>query len=112
MDRRERKRLRDEINRGVRNAGIYKVDGDALAKENRSPLVIGGGIGLGLGGSWGIGYMQSDAFGRSSPLGLFPDDYLLVALGIIAGGAVIGAALGWLLSKVVPVRRKPPKDPR
>ncbi len=41
MDRRERKRLKDEINRGVRNAGIYKVDGDALERENRSPLFKG-----------------------------------------------------------------------
>ena len=34
MDRRERKQLKDKIDRGVRNVGIYKVDGDALEREN------------------------------------------------------------------------------
>ena len=52
MDYRERKRLEDEINRGVPNVGIRKVDGDALEKENRSPIVIGAGIGFGFSGPW------------------------------------------------------------
>lgn len=110
MDYRERKRLKDEINRGVPNTGIYKVDPDGLERENRSPIVIGGGIGLGISGPLGIGYMRSEGFWRSSPLGLFPDDYILVALGIMAGGALIGGALGWLYIRAVPTRRKRPKD--
>ena len=43
MDYRERKRLEHEIDRGVPNTGIRKVDGDALEKENRSALVKGAG---------------------------------------------------------------------
>ena len=110
MDRREQKRLEDEINRGVRNVGIYKVDGDALEKENRSPIFKGAGIGIGLSGPLGIGYLQTTPFWRSSPLGLFPDDYVLVALGIIAAGPVIGAAIGWQASKDEQKDQEPPKD--
>lgn len=106
MDRRERKRLEDEINRGVPNTGIRKVDGTALAKENRSPLVKGGGAGLTLGAVAGVAYLkQTDLFHRS-PLGLFPDDYIIVFFAIIVGGMAAGAAIGWLIAREAARQRK------
>ena len=71
MDRRERKRLKDEIDRGTLNVGIRKVEEGAYEKENRSPLVKGGGVGLGIGGTIGIAYAQSVGVFHQSPLGLF-----------------------------------------
>ena len=106
MDRRERERLQDEIDRGVRNVGIYKVDGDALERENRSPIFKGAAVGFGLGGSICVAYFRSDP--NRSPLGLFLDDYVLAGLLIWVGGTVVGAALGWLYRQSVPTRRKPP----
>jgi hypothetical protein len=110
MDYRERKRLEDEIDRGVPNVGIRKVEEGALERENRSPLVKGGAIGFSLGGAAGVAYVQSNSIFNRSPLGLFLDDYVLVMLGIIAGGTLMGAAGGWLFNKVVPKRGKSPKD--
>jgi hypothetical protein len=109
MDRRERQRLKNEIDRGAPNVGIRKVEEGAYEKENRSPLVKGGGVGLGIGGAAGVAYAQSVGVFHRSPLGLFPDDYVLVMLGIIAGGTLMGAAGGWLFNKVVPKRGKSPK---
>ena len=110
MDRRERKRLKDEINRGTRNVGIYKVEEGAYEKESRLPMVKGGSVGFSLGGAAGVVYLQNHSIFDRSPLGLFPDDYVLVGLGIIAGGTAMGAALGWLADNLASEREKPPKD--
>lgn len=60
-----------------------------------------------LGGALGLVYMRNSVL---SPLGLFSDDYVLVGLGIIAGGTAVGAALGWLASDATSTHGKPPKD--
>ena len=99
MDDEERKRLEDEINHGVRNVGIYKVDGDALEKENRSALVKGGAVGFSIGGAAGVAYMQNTSWFNTSPLGLFIDDYVLVALLIVAVGTFAGAGLAWMVKE-------------
>ena len=106
MDRRERQRLKNEIDRGMLNVGIRKVEEGAYEKENRSPLVKGGGVGLGIGGAIGIAYAQSVGVFHRSPLGLFPDDYVLVMFAIIAAATAAGALLG----KVTSEPGKPPKD--
>ena len=106
MDRREWKRLKDQINRGMGNVGIYKVDGDALRRENRSPLVKGGVVGFTMGGIASVAYIRTNPLHNRSPLGLFLDDYALVWLLIWTGGTLIGAAIGWLISNAV----KPPKN--
>jgi hypothetical protein len=108
MDRRERKRLEDEINRGVRNVGIYKVDEGAYERENRSPLVKGGSIGFGLGGAVGIAYGRSVGVHGQTPIGLFVGDYVLVMFGIIAGATVFGALLARELDKAARKREKSP----
>jgi hypothetical protein len=110
MDRRERNRLKDEINRGTLNVGITRVEEGAYEKESRLPLVKGGTIGFGLGGALGLFYLQNNGLFNRSPLGLFSDDYVLVGFGIIAGGTAVGAALGWLAGTATSARGKPPKD--
>ena len=110
MDRRERKRLEDEIDRGALNVGIRKVEAGAREKENRSPLVKGGVIGFSLGGALGVAYVQNNSIFNRSPLGLFLDDYVLVMYGIIAGGTLMGVAVGWLASNAISRRGKLPKD--
>lgn|GEM_PF-4914506 len=107
MDRREQKRLEYEIDRGVRNVGIYKVDPEGLERENRSPIFKGAVSGFGLACSAALAYSGVNIFDPSPRHVSASDD--VVMLLIIAGGTVIGAAAGWLASKVVPTRRKPPK---
>jgi hypothetical protein len=106
MDRRERKRLEDEINRGVRNVGIYKVDGDALERENRSPIFKGAVLGFGLAVNVALAYVGVYSIFDPPPPRLSPDDDALVMGLIMAGGTVMGATFGWLVNKVVPKRRK------
>ncbi len=108
MDDAERKRLEDEINRGVPNIGIYKVEEGALEREKRSPLVKGGAVGLGLGGYFGVAYLQAHGLYDRSPLRLFQDDYVLVGLLIIAVGTFIGAGIAWMVKEGS--FGKPPKD--
>jgi hypothetical protein len=109
MDRRERKRLENEIDRGMLNAGIRKVEEGAYERESRLPQVKGGAVGLSLSGPVAIYYGNHVGVFGMSPLGLFRDDYVLVMLGIVVGGTLLGAVLGWLVDKVVPKRAKPPK---
>ena len=110
MDRSEQERLEDDINRGVRNVGIYKVDKGALEKENRSPLVKGGGIGLGIGGMVAVAYGQNVGVHGMSPLGLFSDDYVLVMLGMIIGATAMGALIAMEIGKDTAAPETPPKD--
>lgn len=110
MDRKERKRLEHEINRGVPNVGIRKVEEGALERENRSPLVKGGAVGFSIGGAAGVAYLQNTSIFNRSPLGLFLDDYVLVGLLIIAVGTFIGAGLAWMVKEGS--FGKPPKDTR
>ena len=93
MDRRERQRLKNEIDRGTLNVGIRKVEEGALEKENRSPLVKGGSVGFSLGAA--VAYLYAGQVGvfNQSPLGLFPDDYVLVMFAIIAAATAAGALL-------------------
>ena len=106
MDDRERKRLEDEINRGVPNTGIYKVDPDGLEKENRSPIFIGASSGFGLGCSVALAYVGVYSIFDPSPRYVSTSDHVMMLL-IMAGGAVMGALFGWLVGKYVPTRRKP-----
>lgn len=109
MDRREWKRLKDEINRGVRNIGIYKVDGDALERENRSPIYKGAVVGFGLACPAALAYVGVYSIFDPSPRHVSSEDNVVMVL-IMAGGTVMGATFGWLVRKFVPTRRKPPKD--
>ena len=110
MDRRERRRLEHEIDRGTLNVGIRKVEDGAYEKESRLPLVKGGGVGFGLGGAVAVSYARQVGVHGQSPLGLFVDDYVLVMFGIVAAGTVMGALLAWLASKAAPTRGKSPQD--
>ena len=105
MDRRELKRLRDEVDRGTLNVGINKLEEGALERENRSPILKGSAVGFGIGLSLGAAYAPFDR----SPLGLFVDDYMLVQFAIVIGVTALGALIAWKLDKIIPRRRKPPK---
>ena len=109
MDRRERQRLENEVNRGWLNAGIRKVEEGAYERESRLPQVVGGTAGLSLSSYVAYYYANHVGVFGMSQLGLFRDDYFLVMLGIMAGGTLLGALIGWLLDKVVPKRAKLPK---
>src|ERR1043165_877265 len=111
MDRRERQRLEEEVNRGWLNAGIRKVEEGAYERESRLPQVVGGTVGLSLSGSVAAYYGNHVGVFGMSPLGLFPDDYVLIMLGITAGGTLLGALLGWLVDRVSPKRAKRPGRP-
>ncbi len=105
MDYRERKRLEHEIDRGVPNVGIYKVDPEGLERENRSPIFKGAVSGFGLACPAALAYIGFDIF-DPSPRHVSPADEAVMAL-IMAGGPVIGALFGWVVSKYVPTRGKP-----
>src|ERR1043165_9440493 len=109
MDYRERKRLEDEINRGVPNVGIYKVDGEAYERENRSPIFKGAVAGFGLATNVALAYVGVDLYSifPRSPRRPTTDGDELVMVLIMAGGTVLGAVAGWLYRKFVPTRRKP-----
>ncbi len=107
MDRREQKRLEDEINRGTLNVGIRKLEEGAYEKESRQPWVKGGSVGLTVGGIIGVAYAQSVDVFHQSPLGLFTNDYVLVMFAIVAAGAAGGAVLANSASKPAPKRGKP-----
>src|ERR1044072_1823488 len=109
MDRRERKRLKDEINRGVRNIGIYKVDGDAFEREDRVPIDKCAVVGFGLGVNVAFAYVGVYSIFDPSPRHLSTEDNVVMAL-IMAGGTVMGATFGWVVRKYVPTRRTSPKD--
>jgi hypothetical protein len=109
MDRRERRRLKDDINRGNRNIGIYKVEEGAYEKESRLPVVKGGSIGFGLGGAAAVAYGRHVGLDQT-PLGLFLGDYVLVMFGLVAAGTVLGALLARPFSKAAPIRGKSPGD--
>jgi hypothetical protein len=93
MDRRERQRLKNEIDRGTLNVGIRKVEEGSYEKESRLPLVKGGSVGFGLGAAVAVAYAGQVGVFHQSPLGLFPDDYVLVMFAIIAAGTAMGALL-------------------
>jgi hypothetical protein len=98
MDHRERDRLKDEIDKGTLDAGIYKLEEGAYQKESRLPLVKGGTAGFVIGGAVAATYGENVGF--SSPLGLFVDDYVLVMIGMFIAGTVLGALLGWAYGKL------------
>jgi len=108
MDHRERKRLEYEIDHGVRNAGIYKVDEGGLERENRSPIFKGAVVGFGLAVNVALAYAGVYSIFDPSPPRLSPGDNVVMLL-IMAGGTAMGATFGWLVRKFVPTRRKPPK---
>lgn len=105
MDRREQKSLEDEINRGVRNVGIYKVDPEGLEKENRSPIFKGAVSGFGFACPVALAYVGVYSIFDPSPRYVSSGDQVVMVL-ILAGGAVMGALFGWLVSKA-PTRGKP-----
>ena len=109
LDRGEWKRLRDEINRGVPNTGIYKVDGEGLERENRSPIFKGAVVGFGLGANAALAYVGVYSIFDPSPGYISSNDNVVMLL-IWTGVTVIGATFGWLYDKYVPTRRKPPKS--
>ncbi len=62
MDRREQKRLEYEIDRGVRNVGICKVDPEGLERENRSPIFKGAVVGFGVAVNVALAYAGATAY--------------------------------------------------
>ena len=103
---RDKKGLRDEINQGVPDTGIYKIDDKGFERESRSPVykgIVGGmAVGLSLGGLYA---------NYHSPLEIFavPGDIGLVLFGFLAAGSAIGGAFMWLVSKGSRNEAKPPR---
>ncbi len=103
MDRRETRRLEDQIDKGTLDVGIRKIeDPEEFRKEEKLPVYKGA--------KWGFvaGFLAGSIYTAShSPLGFYPGNLALVLFGSMACGSAIGALVMWLLSRR-PDGKKPP----
>jgi hypothetical protein len=104
MDRRERQRLKDEIDKGTLDVGIHKIDEAAAERERRSPVLQGAWWGIAAGASVANSYLlvHPSASFNAGPLAL-------VLFGCLGAGAALGALAMWLLDRFKPKPRKPLK---
>jgi hypothetical protein len=106
MDRRELRRLKDQIDKGTLDAGIYKIeDPKAFKKEGKLPAYKGAGWGFSAGAAVALIYTRSN-----SPLGFYAGNMTLVFILCVGFGTAIGALLMWQFSRWRLKEKNPPNS--
>jgi hypothetical protein len=106
MDRRERERLRDQIDKGTLEAGIHKIeDPEGFKKEEKLPAYKGARWGFAVGFAVAWIYISNNT---PPALGFYPGNLTLVFIVCMGLGSVAGALFMWLFSRSTLKEKTPP----